>query len=165
MTKFARRVEALKKQRGLTTTAIEAEAGLGSGTLSKLLDPDVERKPSRKTVMAIANTYGIAVSELVDIPQPLAPTVSVPPTITRQTTVVRDDDYPSRGVVLALFRGKVDTNALAALASIRLDSDRDPGESFWVAEIRRLMRQLEDFEHGRTGGVEVQPEHGDRMPP
>lgn len=165
MTKFARRVEALKKERRLTTSAIEVEAGLGSGTLSKLLDTEVERKPSRKTVMAIANTYGIAVSELVDIPQPLPPTVSVPPTITRQTTVVRDDDYPSRGVVLALFRGRVDANILAALASIRLDSDRDPGEAFWISEISRLKRQLEDFERGRPTGVEIQPERGDRMPP
>lgn len=165
MTKFARRVEALKKERGLNTSAIEVEAGLGSGTLSKLLDTEVERKPSRKTVMAIANTYGIAVTELVDIPQPLAPVASVPPTITRQTTVVRDDDYPSRGVVLALFRGKVDANVLAALASIRLDSDRDPGEAFWVSEISRLKRQLEDFERGRPAGVPVQPERGDRMPP
>lgn len=165
MTKFARRIEALKKERGLKTSTIEVEAGLGSGTLSKLLDPDTERKPTRKTIAAISNTYGIPVNELADIPQPVALAPTVAPAPVRQTTVVRDDDYPSRGVVLALFKGKVDANVLAALASIRLDSDRDPGEAFWISEISRIERQLDDFQKGRSMGVAVRPERGDRMPP
>lgn len=164
MTKFARRIEALKKERGLNTSAIESEAGLGSGTLSKLLDADADRKPSRKTVMAISNTYRIPVSELVDIPQPIALTSSANTPPVRQTSVVYDDDYPSRGVVLALLKGKVDANVLAALASIRLESNRDPGEEYWIAEIKRLERQLAEFQRGRSTEVEIRPEPGDRMP-
>lgn len=76
--------------------------------------------------------------------------------------VVRDDDYPSRGTVIALIRGKVDANVVAALASIRLESDRDPGEAFWMKEVKRLKRALQELE---SDAVEAEPMPGDRMPP
>lgn len=168
MTLFAAKINALLEERDWAVTHLEQIAGLGSGTLSKLLKAGTDREPSAKTLAAVSKALGIPENELVGAPQrpPLRaePQARTP----RQIAVVYDDPYPSRGVVLALLRGKVDANVLAALASIRFNSEEppgDPGEKFWLAEVKRLKRQLDELEREDILLDEIQPEPGDRMPP
>ncbi len=167
MTVFAAKVNALLKERDWAVSHLEQLAGLGSGTLNKLLKNGTDREPSARTLAAVSKALGIPESALIGAPQRAQPRTESQPR-TPQTAVVYDDPYPSRGVVLALLRGKVDANVLAALASIRFNSEDppgDPGEAFWLAEVKRLKRQLDELEREDILLDEVQPEPGDRMPP
>ncbi len=160
MATFASRVKDLLEEKKKTATWLGKMTGLDEGSISRLLNGQ-RKHPRADTVQAIAAALGVTTQFLLTGGE-RAETPSPP---VRQTTVVYDDSYPSRAVVMALLKTKVDANILAALASIRLESDRDPGEAFWISEIHRLKRQLEDFERGVTPGPELQPEPGDRMPP
>lgn len=154
---FGERVKAELKKRKLSARYLAQQSGLDEGSLSRLIRG--ERNPTGESLQKIASALGVTTQYLLtgsNEPEPPAPEV-------RSTTVVYEDDYPSRAAVIALLRGKVDPQVFDALVTIRFELDGDPGEEFWLKEVRRLKRLRDRFEV--DAGAELQPMPGDRMPP
>jgi DNA-binding Xre family transcriptional regulator len=175
------------KHRGMSASALSLKAGLArthvglilsgrsqhvrEGTLEKLCAAADVSSRWLASGQGPREPYEAAAPAPALPSRPAAAVASSTGRAIERTVTVYEDAYPSRGVVLALLRGKLDANILAALASIRLESDRDPGEGYWLSEVKRLKRQLEQLERdhvidpGWSSEREVQPEPGDRMPP
>jgi len=60
----ARRLHALRRERGVTLTALAAQTGFSAAHLSRL--EKGERQPSIATLLLLARVYGVPVSALVD---------------------------------------------------------------------------------------------------
>lgn len=154
---FGERVAAELKRRKQTARWLAKQSGLDEGSISRLIKGT--RSPQGESLQKIAGALGVTTQYLLtgsDDPEPPAPEV-------RSTAVVYEDDYPSRAAVIALLRGKVDPQVFDALVTIRFELDGDPGEEFWLKEVRRLKRVRDQFDV--DADREVQPEPGDRMPP
>jgi transcriptional regulator with XRE-family HTH domain len=60
----ARRLQALRRERGVTLTALAAQTGMSAAHLSRL--EKGERQPSIAALLHLARVYGVPVSNLVD---------------------------------------------------------------------------------------------------
>ena len=184
---YEERLRLVVSESGMSQAEVSRLAGLDPSELSRIMKGSKKKEPIA-ALEQVANALGVSLHWLRTgegerhergAVKPVAPKAIVAPVhpapaaparvVSRhpaKTIVVYEDAYPSRGVVLALLDGKIDPNILAALASIRLESDRDPGEAFWRGEVKRLRRDLDEIERdGATEHVEESPKPGDRMPP
>lgn len=97
--------------------------------------------PSYQTCQAIARVLGIRTEELLDGPQPSAPT----PTVT-----VPLERYPTRGAAVTVWRSQqleeeaedpeLVEEAIGQVSSTAHDSDEDPGAAFWMRQLSAALR-------------------------
>lgn len=140
---IGRRIEALRKARGLTREAVEAGAGIGRGQMSRLM---LTKHPREETVELLAKFFDVAVRD-IDPSGAERPT----PLIERDDDEARferlissEDPCETRRTAIILLRRVHPIEVLEALASERYSLTDVPTVADWsrrAAELRGILRK------------------------
>jgi transcriptional regulator with XRE-family HTH domain len=118
----ARRLHALRRERGVTLTALAAQTGFSAAHLSRL--EKGERQPSIAALLHLARVYGVPVSTLVDAQDDGSYHV------VRAADAVTHHSHDGKYTVLSGSRAALAVVRLELPAGQRSDIARHPGEEW-----------------------------------
>lgn len=140
--KIGSRVKAAREARGMSQGELEKAAHLSKGYVSRLEHGTRGKRISGAIAQRLAAALHVPRGWVEDETVPDAldlDGITIRPAAPRATV---EDDYPSRGVVLAMLeaRGDVPPDVIAGLRAERCSAG-DPGESYWWDRVRELTKR------------------------
>jgi len=122
------RIRRYREQKGLTLTQLADKSGVSKGYLSSLENDPVDKRPSAKTLYALASALGVAMSDLLGQRLVIDPATEVP---TSLRSFADETGLP-----------EADVQMLASI-QFRGDQPKTPGRWRHIYEAIRLSRELD----------------------